>query len=115
MLFSLFTSGSKSFELTEEVWDEYSPIVEDFIAQIEADQTPPDQWKEEKRLDLTNTKVNPYTLWQMLLRMGYQKTRFSQNGWEFDFWLDFEKPGCKTLLVWGTGITFNLWLQEKTY
>lgn len=86
----------------------------EFLAKLET--LPPpfsaDYDEDESQLDLSNTKMNPYTLWKMLERLGYKKTGFRSNGWEFDFWMDFEKPGCKSLLVWGTGITFNLWLTE---
>lgn len=119
---------SKSFHLTEEVWTEFSPIVTQFIARIEAaalksqqnnasdidivDSDEVNEDVEEQQLDLTNTRINPYTLWKLLERLGYTKHDFKSNGWEFDFWITFKKPGCKSLLVWGTGITFNLWLTE---
>lgn len=105
---------SKSFDLTEEVWNEYSPIVTQFIEELEASTRGEDSlFYEGPQLDLTNTKMNPYRLWKMLERMGYKKTDFQSNGWEFDFWIYFKKDGHKTLLVWGTGITFNLWLRES--
>jgi hypothetical protein len=107
------------------VWAEFSPTVSEFIARLEAkkstnhgeqDQSGFGRFRseddDELQLDLSNTKVNPYTLWKMLERMGYQKTKFDSNGWEFDFWITFTKAGYKPLLVWGTGITFNLWLTE---
>lgn len=104
---------SKTFHLTDEVWDEYSPIITDFIAKIEAADPNQEIDDEDLVLDLSCTTVNPYTLGKILENMGYKKTNFRSNGWEFDFWMDFEKPGCKTLLAWGTGITFNLWLQKS--
>ena len=103
---------SKSFTITEEVWEEYSPIVLKFIRDLEAGTVCTDNFDDEPQLDLSNTKVNPYTLWKMLERLGYKKVKFRSNGWEFDFWIEFSKEECKPLLVWGTGITFNLWLTE---
>ena len=118
--------------MTEEVWQEYSPVVIQFIADLEAQTEAKQQQDDDSdgegsrgfggfgggyvepiQLDLSNTKVNPYTLWKMLERLGYKKVDFQSNGWEFDFWIYFKKDGCKPLLVWGTGITFNLWLTKS--
>lgn len=93
--------------------EEYFPVVTQFIADLETN-TVREDGDDGPLLDLTNTKMNPYTLGIMLQSMGYKKKDFQSNGWEFDFWIKYSKEGCKPLLVWGTGITFNLWLQEDS-
>ncbi len=136
---SLGGSSQKAFCLTEEVWLEYSPIVTQFIADLESavitaatvanktrneededdvefDDLPSNNTCqstiEDMEINFSNTKLNPYTLWKMLERMEYRKTKLEHNGWEMDFWITFEKAGCQSLKIYGTGITFNLWLAS---
>ncbi len=101
-----------SKKLSTGVFQIKSPDEDDVIEESEEDEQEEEEDEEDLQLDLSNTKMNPYRLWKMLERLGYKKTNFQQNGWEFDFWIYFEKPGSRKLMVWGTGITFNLWLTK---
>jgi hypothetical protein len=92
------------------VWEEYSPLVMEFIEKLQNNNQEEDE--DELQLDLSNTKMNPYRLWKVLERLGYRKKSLRNNGWELDFLITFEKTGCKSLLIYGTGMTFNLWLTE---
>lgn len=58
-------------------------------------------------LELSGTSLNPYTLWKLLEEMGYESEDMDRNGWQLDFWLTLVKPGFKSLVIAGTGITFE--------
>lgn len=65
-------------------------------------------------IDLSDTDFNPYTLWRFLEdEMGYSKVEFDKNGWEMDFWIDFEKAYYPPLQISGSGITFELILSGR--
>ncbi|MNJ90285.1 hypothetical protein D3C87_78800 [compost metagenome] len=97
------------YTLTDEVKKEFTPIVENFINKVENSDPEGDLLS----MDLSNTKINPYTLTKVLESLGYKETDQDSNGWQFDFWITMEKKGFKNLQVKGTGITFELLLKEK--
>lgn len=59
-------------------------------------------------LDLTGMSVNPYQICEILEELGYEKEWVDDNGWQLDFWIDFEKEGSPTIHMSGTGITFTV-------
>ena len=95
--------------LTEEVEDKYKPIIQKFIEKVEES----DYIDDEEFLNLSDTELNPYTLWELLKNLGYEKDEIDNNGWELDFWIEFKKEGFKNIVVEGTGITFELKLGSR--
>jgi len=99
------------WELTEEVKEKHTTIIQEFINKIESA-------KEEsinEVMNLSNTELNPFTLVKLLEHLGYEQIEQTDNGWQFDFWITMEKDGCKSLSVHGTGIIFELKLSAKQY
>ena len=94
------------YELTNEIREEYLPIVQELIKQIEESDN-----AEEICKDFSDTRLNPYTLEKLLEELGYENNEMDTNGWQMDFWIYFTKDGCKTLCLSGTGITFELKLS----
>ena len=110
------TKKVSKWELTEEVEAKFTPIVKEFIDENEgADLTEEDQKDNRGELDLTDTELNPYTLWKLLEKLGYKKDEMEINGWEIDFWITFVKEGFKSLEIDCTGITFEMKLNVKEY
>jgi hypothetical protein len=93
--------------LTNDVKGIYAPIVQEFIKKLEANE------EENPKLNLSDTKLNPYTLIELLEELGYSKEDQDENGWQMDFWITMTKQGCKSLCIGGTGITFELNLSER--
>lgn len=94
---------SNRYELTTEVKNEYFTKVVHAIEKIENS-------NECIKISFADTKLNPYTLSQLLVDLGYEEGEIEINGWEMDFWITFTKDGCKTLSLNGTGITFDMYL-----
>lgn len=99
------------WRLSEEVKAKYTPIVQEFIDQVEA--VDPETATDYLVKDLSDTELNPSTLSELLDGMGYKKGDMQTNGWQYDFWITFEKNGCRPLSVSGCGYTFELKLTEK--
>jgi len=96
------------YTLTKEVQEMYTPIIQEFINQVESNPN------EHVQIDLSDTKLNPSTLIELLEKFGYENTNQEDNGWQFDFWITMEKENNVNLSVEGTGITFELRLSTKT-
>ncbi|MEC2266445.1 hypothetical protein [Bacillus subtilis] len=96
--------------LTDEVKDQYTPIVQEFIDKVEA--ANPQDTEELLEIDLSGTVLNPYTLEQLLKNLGYESSEHNYNGWQMDYWITMSKDGAKPLDINGTGITFELKLSE---
>lgn len=90
--------------LTEEVEGKYKPIIQRFIDKVEKS----DYIDDEDFLNLSDTELNPYTLWELLKNLGYEKEEIDSNGWQLDFSIEFKKEGFKNIVIEGTGITFEL-------
>lgn len=88
--------------LTKEVRREFTPIIQKFIDD-----------KSLSSLDLSDTKLNPYTLGEILEELGYEKTEIDSNGWEMDFSIHYNKEGHTELVLSGTGITFELKIEIR--
>lgn len=99
------------WQLKKEVKEKFTPIIEEFIHQVETIDPLSDTPLLE--IDLSDTELNPYTLETLLEGLGYEKTDHDSNGWQYDFWVTMQKDGCKSLSVNGTGATFELKLSEK--
>lgn len=95
------------YTLKESVKNKYQKSVEDFIKKLE---TTNDGDYVEK--DFSDTELNPYTLGILLEDLGYERINQDDNGWQMDFWITYEKEGCKPISLQGTGITFELKLSE---
>lgn len=93
------------WKLTDEVRLKYLPQIVEHIGKIEISENPYDC-----ELDLTGTELNPYTLWKLLEELEYKHEDTDTNGWEMDFWLTFNKKGCKPIQVRGTGILCKFYL-----
>lgn len=96
------------YNLTKEVQEMYTPIIKEFIQQVE------EHPNEHLTIDLSDTKLNPSTLIELLETFGYENTNQEDNGWQFDFWITMEKENSVPLSVEGTGITFELRLTTKS-
>lgn len=71
--------------------------------------------EELRSIDLSDSMFNPYTLCEYLEELGYEKGTQDDNGWQLDFWIPFRKDGHTPVEVSGTGITFELSLNELDY
>lgn len=95
---------------TEEQKEKFIPILQEFIDRIEAA-------SEEEvysiQLNLTDKGINPAQIWDILEELGYEENYEDYNGWQLDFWIKFEKEGCRTISMSGTGITFEVLLEVQ--
>jgi hypothetical protein len=96
--------------LTDEVKEKYTPIILDFINQVET--VDREAATELLEIDFSDTELRPYTLWQILENLGYDDHDQDDNGWEMDFWLTFRKEGFRPIQIKGCGMTFELILSE---
>lgn len=95
------------YKLTEEVKNEYTPIIKEFIDNLASDNEDVDD-----SLNLSDTKLNPYTLGKILENeFEYQEDDISHNGWQMDFCIYYTKEGMPDLCIEGCGITFELILR----
>jgi len=96
------------WKLSDDLINKFTPIFKDFIYKIE--NLPEVVNEEDLTLNLTGKGITPYQAWSLLEILGYEHTDMNQNGWELDFWLFFEKQGCRRITLRGTGMTFELFL-----
>ncbi len=71
-------------------------------------------------LELSDTGLNPYTLCELMKKFGYKDEDMQTNGWQLDFWWPLHNEDSKTeltrnLVIWGTGITFELKLSNDEF
>lgn len=108
--------------LTEEVEKEYIPIIKAFIANLdnmteeEIDAAP----DEDFNIDLSGTKLAPYTLSKLMEQLGYSEVNTDTNGWQLDFWIDLKNSNAKSdltekLCIMGCGMTFELRLVNREF
>lgn len=94
------------WELTEERERQYKPIVEAFIKKAERGEI--------DEVNLSDTHLNAYTLWKLLENLGYQdEDGVDRNGWDLGYCIRLNKENCRTLLVRGTGLIFELILSTE--
>lgn len=111
------------WKLSKEVKDKWEPVIQAWLSKInnmteeEIESAPDDTFS----LDLSDTELNPYTLWGLLEGIGYKKTGAEDNGWELDFWINFDvinQPAgsiTNALCVHGCGMTFELKLSLSEF
>jgi hypothetical protein len=90
------------WEVSGQVREDFTPIVSAFIEKV-------NKTENEDELDLSDTKLNPYTLKKLLEELGYiDDGNMDTNGWQLDYWIPMSKEGSRSLSINGTGITFEL-------
>lgn len=100
--------------LEEEVKNEYIESIQNYLNKadeaikkgIKRSNLMPD-------LNLSDTKLNPYTLGLLLTDLGYEEVEVDYNGWELDFWIKYSKRRHSSVTITGTGITFELKLSQR--
>lgn len=100
--------------LEEEVKNEYIERIQDYLNK--ADEAIKKGIKRSNLmsdLNLSDTKLNPYTLGLLLIDLGYEENEIDYNGWELEFWIDYKKKGHSNLVISGTGMTFELKLSQR--
>lgn len=88
--------------VTNEQREKFLPELKKFINEVEANP------KEYKEIDFTEKGINPFQLWTLLNELGYEDEPLEDNGWQLDFWVHFVKDDCVELVLYGTGITFEV-------
>lgn len=100
------------YKLTNEIKEKYLPIVDKFIDKVEASD---DLADEEYTIDFSDTELNPYRLIEIMKELGYKEGNLNENGWQWDFSVEFTKENSKSITVWGCGITFELNLSVSDF
>jgi len=98
------------WHLTEEVKIKFTPIVEQFIGEVENIDI--EERKELLEKDFSDTELNPSRLGELLEELGYEEENRNDNGWELDFDITMIKEGHRPLVIRGCGMTFELMLCE---
>lgn len=110
------------YKLAETTVDKHIPIILNFIDKLdsytEADIDNTDN--SEFTLELSDTELNPYTLKLLLETIGYREGELGSNGWQLDYWWKMENENARSdltrkLIIWGTGITFELKLSNDEF
>lgn len=78
------------------------------------------QKKENFTLNFTAIEFNPITLKELMESLGYKEKSLDNNGWQFNFvWTLVSETAAtelsRELIIWGTGLTFELNLSNKEY
>ena len=63
---------------------------------------------ENDSVDLSGTNLNLSNCQDLLEELGYEEINHDTNGWEMDFWWDFECEGLPNITVFGCGYTAGL-------
>ena len=92
------------YGITDKIRNKFLPIIKDFIKKVENRK---DEY-EYIEIDFTNKGIHPYQIWGLLKELGYESHWRGDNGWQLDFWYDFDKEGCTTIKMFGTGIEFSV-------
>ena len=75
------------------------------------------EWFEKNALPLISLLTGRYVNFENVLsffnNIGYEDEYLDHNGWELDFWIMFEKEDCRTIIMRGTGITFEVLLEVQ--
>lgn len=100
------------YTLTKEIKEKYLPIVDRFIDKIEGSENLTD---EEYTIDFSDTELNPYRLIEIMKELGYKEGDLNENGWQWNFSVEFTKENSKPITVWGCGMTFELNLSVSDF
>lgn len=108
--------------LTEEVEKEYIPIIENFINKLDnmSNSDIDIEDSESFKVDLSQTKLAPYTLSKLMEKLGYSEIDTDTNGWQLDFWINIRNNNAKSdlteqLCIMGCGMTFELILANRDF
>lgn len=100
--------------LTDEQRKKFKPLVEDYIARLEAGKFPN---VNEVYLELTFQGISPRQLVYLLEELGYIEDHHDHNGWEYDFWIYMnntaKKKYAKRLCISGCGMAFSMCLTSR--
>lgn len=105
---SIENNTNNRWEVDDEVRKVLPKIVE-FIEKIETNSN-----NENKVLDLTYEKINPYQLYALLGEVGYQMLEKIKHN-DMDFSIYLVKNDCKPLKFNVFGATFELSLSQHFY
>ena len=110
------------YKLTKSVEDKYLGILSAFIDKLDNhnEDDIENSVDQEFTLELSDTGLNPYTLKLLLEMFGYKEVEFDSNGWQWDYWWTMKNENAKSeltreLVIWGTGITFELKLSNAEF
>lgn len=110
------------YKLTKPIEDKYLGILSAFIDKLDnyTEKDIENTDNSEFTLELSDTELNPYTLKSLLEMFGYEEGDLDNNGWQLDYWWTMENENAKTeltrkLVIWGTGITFELKLSNEEF
>ena len=95
---------------TGEQKEKFIPILQEFIDRIEAAS---EDEVYDIQLNLTDQGINPAQISELLISLGYEDDYVYHNGWQLDFCIKFEKEDCRTIVMRGTGITFEVLLEVQ--
>lgn len=93
------------WNLTYEIVEKYTTLITNFIIDEDVEE-----------IDLTGTNLSPYQLWKILEdKLGYEENDIDNNGWEQDFWIEFNKKENEyfNLVIDAQGMTFSLKLYKR--
>lgn len=103
------------WELTEAVRQEYQPVVQKWLDKITSfsNEELENLENEAFTLELSDTKLRPYTLMLLMKEFGFEKISTDDNGWELDFWIRMKHetlnlPFSNEICIHGCGMTFEL-------
>lgn len=110
------------WKLAKDVKEKYKPIVQEFLTKMEniKSEEIEDMNGDEFTLELSDTKLNPNTLLELMREFGYGNEEFDNNGWELDYWINIRKSGrydstSERLCIHGCGMTFELSLSVSEF
>ena len=108
--------------LTDDVKEEYYEVVENFLNKLESLTTEQieNMDNDEFTIDLSDTKLRPYTLLELMREFGFGDAEFDDNGWELDYWIRISREGSNnnttsSMYIHGTGMTFELNLTSAEF
>lgn len=95
-------------QLTKEIDERWTPCIQSFLNALDAGVAL-------NPLDLSgDTLINPSRLVDILtLVLGYEEESYTSSAYDLDFEIIFTKPNHTTIKAYGTGMTFELYLQRK--
>lgn len=84
--------------------ERYEEILSDFLSERDFDAT----------IDLSDLNFSPSRLENFLKDKGYSAGNYETNGWEMDFFVEFTKENCTTIMMEGCLMTYELTIRFNT-
>ena len=104
----------ETWDLTDEQREKFKPMVEDYIAKLEAEDFDD---VNKVSLDLTFQGIAPRQLQTLLEELGYYDDYSNRNGWQCDYWIymDNEKKRgyARRLCIAGCAMGFTMVLRTR--